>query len=200
MNGHGKSATDYIQLYGGDKFFLTHPTVDQIHATDIARSLAMQVRYLGHMKGRYSIAEHCCLMADYEWKRAQDIDMTLWALLHDATEAYMPDFPRPWKVLPQFEFVREAEAELMAVIAERFELKGRNVPDHVEALDRRILSDESEQVFPTGPVDNWGDRWKPGLGAKIMFWDVEVAEAHYFQRLTGLIQLKLEKKRRTNEG
>ena len=191
---------DWIQLFGGDQFFLTRPTVGMIHASDIARSLAMQVRYLGHMKGRYSIAEHCCLMADYEWRMHDDPETALWALLHDATEAYMPDFPRPWKRLPQFAFVREAEERLMAVIAERFELRGRKIPDHIDALDRRILADEAKQVFPTGPTNNWNEIWEPGLGIEVEFWSVEDAEAHYFQRLSGLLQIRIERQRLHDEG
>lgn len=190
----------WIQLYGGDQFYLQRPTVEQIHASDIAHALSFQSRYLGHCKKFYSIAEHCCLMADYEWERAKDINMTLWALLHDATEAYMPDFPRPWKRLPQFEFVRAAEEDLMSVISERFDLDGYVVPDHVDALDRRILADEADQVFMTGPTEDWGKIWKPGLGVQIQFWTPEVADMNYLERLMGLIQLRIEAERRREEG
>ncbi len=191
---------DWIQTYVGDKFFLAHPTPDQIHASDIAHSLAHQTRYLGHAKQFYSIAEHCTLMASYEWERAEDPDMALWALLHDATEAYIPDFPRPWKRLPQFEFVREAEEELMAVIAKRFELPGTSIPDHIDALDRRILCDEAQQIFKSGPTDNWHKRWEPGLGITVTFRSPEEAEAEYFAMLTGLLQIRIEQERVKQEG
>lgn len=190
----------WIQLYGGDQFYLQRPTVDQIHASDISHSLAFQSRYLGHCKEFYSIAEHCCLMADYEWHEHKNPDMALWALLHDATEAYMPDFPRPWKRMPEFAFVRAAEEELMSVIADRFKLTGYVIPDHIDALDRRILADEADQVFQTGPTEDWGKIWRPGLGAQIQFWPPEVAKLNYIERLDGLIQLRIDAQRRREEG
>lgn len=191
---------NYIQLHSGQKFYIENPTVDQIHASDIAHSLAGKGRYNCHSKKLYSVAEHSVHIAKYLMGADHDLDMILWGLLHDATETYMPDFPRPWKQLPQFEFVREAEDRLMAVIAERFELVGRVIPEEVNTVDMRILCDESEQVFLTGPVDDWGQKYAPGLGVTIEFWTPEKAEHCFFTILTDLIQLRQETQRRAVEG
>jgi len=80
---------------------------------DIAHSLSMQCRFGGHLPRFYSVAEHsirCMELAKQEDK--------LSALLHDASEAYLMDIPRPIKgLIPQY---RKLEYNLMKVISEKF--------------------------------------------------------------------------------
>lgn len=193
----------WTQLLSGIAFTPLAPAVDSIHIRDIAHSLGMQCRYNGHVRRYYSVAEHCVLMSDWvlENEIAADgltVEQTaLWALLHDAPEAYIGDMVRPLKLaMPEF---READDRIMAVIAERFNLPGGTrttlsdgttgltLPAAVKEIDTRILLDEraallavSDRPWATGDLDP--------LGVTIRAWDPGVAKWEYlvrFRTLTG---------------
>src|SRR5438093_1391342 len=106
---------DWMQTYSGAKFYPMHPRAEDVDPIDIAHSLSLLCRYNGHLDRFYSVGEHCVLMS-----QAVGPENALWALLHDATEAYVGDMVRPLK-LQQPSFV-EAEDRVMAAICERFGL------------------------------------------------------------------------------
>lgn len=106
----------------------------------------------------------------------------------------MPDFPRPWKDMPEFRPVVEFEAKLMALIARRFNLVGLTIPDEVKARDWAILYDEATQVLDAPPVDNWHQSAAPGLGVTIEFWSADEATKIWFQTLTDILQLREQAK------
>lgn len=84
---------NWITTYTGKKFHYLNPSLDEIDIRDIAHALAMKCRFGGHCKQFYSVAEHSIRVMKLVPGR-----LRLSALLHDATEAYMPDVPRPIKV------------------------------------------------------------------------------------------------------
>jgi hypothetical protein len=119
--GYGRVAArpgdvgDWMQTYTGRAFWPLAPQADDIDPADIAHALSMLCRYGGHVERFYSVAEHCVLMS-----YAVPPGYALWALLHDATEAYMGDMVRPLKrSMPEYQ---AAEARLSAVICDRFGL------------------------------------------------------------------------------
>lgn len=67
-------------------------------------------------------------------------------LLHDASEAYLLDIPRPLKRLPEFALYLEAEKRLMSVIAERFGLN-EDYWEKVHDADKAMLAYEYEHLF-----------------------------------------------------
>lgn len=85
-----KRRGDWMMTYSGRAFWPLDPRADEIDPLDIAHALSMLCRYGGHVRRFYSVAEHCVLMS-----HAVAPEHALWALLHDATEAYMVDLPRP---------------------------------------------------------------------------------------------------------
>src|SRR5690349_636686 len=111
----------WMQTFTGRQFYPLDPRLDEIDPLDIAHALSMICRYGGHTKHFYSVAEHCLLMS-----HAVAPEYALWALLHDATEAYVGDMVRPLKHhMPDY---RQIEDNLMEVIAERFGLSGWTMP------------------------------------------------------------------------
>jgi 5'-deoxynucleotidase YfbR-like HD superfamily hydrolase len=62
----------------------------------------------------------------------------LWGLLHDASEAYLVDLPRPLKLLPEFAVYREAECRLQRAVAVRFGLPPDQPASVTEADDKML--------------------------------------------------------------
>jgi 5'-deoxynucleotidase YfbR-like HD superfamily hydrolase len=63
------------------------------------------------------------------------LEHALSGLLHDASEAYVVDLPRPLKLLPEFAPYREAERRLQRAVAVRFGLPEDQAASVTEADD-----------------------------------------------------------------
>lgn len=167
---------DWMQTATGRQFWPVDPRPDEINICDIAHALAMQCRFGGHCLRFYSVAEHSVLLS-----YAVAPEHALWALLHDASEAYLVDVPRPLKpFLPGY---REVEDAVMAAVCERFGLPSQ-MPREVKIADGRILSDEAAQNMAKPPV-TWNNTGAP-LGIKLRFWSPEQAKDRFFARYSQL--------------
>jgi hypothetical protein len=128
---------NWTMTHTGRKFWPLDPRPEDIAIEDIAHALSHICRYGGHCNEFYSVAEHSVLMS-----LKVSPENKLWALLHDATEAYLMDLPRPIK--PYLPGYAEYEAKLMKCIAERYSLP-YEMPDEVKDADNRIILDEMKQ-------------------------------------------------------
>lgn len=121
------------------------PRSEDIRAGDIARGIATKYRYAGHTSELYTVAEHSVIVSfcvpPQHARRA---------LLHDGSEGYTCDMPRPIKNLPELAGFREVEDRLQAVIFRRFDIDPDDAEgtDAVHEADLRICVDEIEQVQP----------------------------------------------------
>lgn len=162
---------DFIQTYSGRKFWPLDPQPDEVHIEDIAHALSNICRFNGHVRQFYSVAEHSVFVA-----LNTPIEHRLAALLHDATEAYLCDLPRPVKHCVVG--YAEAEHRVWLAVAQRFGLS-EELPGIVKVNDNRILLDEREQfMHPT--KDDWGLNCKP-LGANLRGWLPREAEAAFLE-------------------
>lgn len=142
-----------IQTFSGRRVNPFAPDPSQIVFEDIAHALANQCRFGGHCRSFYSVAQHSCLLADLLAAEGGDHTEQLWALLHDATEAYLVDLPHPLKHRSELgERFRELEARLGAVIMERFGLPP-DPPARLKPIDRALLAAEKEALVP--PAWEW---------------------------------------------
>jgi uncharacterized protein len=162
----------WIQTYTGGRIFPLDPRQDEIHIEDIAHSLALQCRYNGHVNDFYSVAEHSVLLS-----HAVDKDNALTALMHDASEAYLTDVPRPIK--SSFVGYYGFEDRLMTLIALKYGFTWP-MPIQVKEYDTRILNDERTQLMSEGEYA-WDDYGKP-LGVTIEKLRPEVAEQVFLDR------------------
>ena len=168
----------WIQTFTGTKFYPTKPNPADIHIADIAHALSHMCRYGGHCSEFYSVAEHSVILS-----RVVPREDALWALLHDATEAYLVDVPRPVK--KELTNYREIEAGLEVAVAMKFGLQ-LPIPESVKHADNAILADEMSALMPN-PPDCWEDL-PPPLGVWVPLWgpkDAEVAFLTRFKELTG---------------
>ena len=138
---------DCIRTFTGKYVNVFDPDPETICIEYIAHSLSFQCRFLAQLPVFFTIAQHsvnCSAGLPNEYK--------LQALMHDASEAYLLDFPPQIKNrLPEY---KRIEVNLMHVIAQKF---GFEYPLHplVKANDRRLLEWEwvhfmlGESCFPS---------------------------------------------------
>lgn len=173
---------DWMITYTGKAFYPLHPDPSDLDHRDIAHALSLICRYGGHVRRFYSVAEHCVHLS-----YAVPAEDALWALLHDATEAYLGDMIRPLKRnMPDYE---HAEYVLMAIICDRYGL-ARQFPASVKDADNRILLDERAALLPPSPQP-WASALEAmdPLGVNIRAWGPAEAEHRYLQRFAELAPL-----------
>lgn len=124
-------AVDCIRTYTGIYMNVFEPTLEMICIEDIAHALSMQCRFGGHLPHFYSVAQHCVHSVDESTK-----ENALQTLMHDASEAYLMDIPRPIK--NRLSNYKEIENNLMLKIAEKF---GFEYPLHeqTKTIDENML-------------------------------------------------------------
>jgi hypothetical protein len=185
---------DWMQTYTGRQFFPLEPRPEDVDIRDIAHALSLLCRYNGHVTRFYSVAEHCIHLS-----HAVAPEHALWALLHDATEAYVGDMIRPLKrSMPDYVL---AEDQVMVAIAQKFGLEVYDastfgtadvaltapMPVEVKAADTAILLDERLALLaePPRPWSTDGGR----LGVTIHGWAPDEAERRYLVRFHELLVL-----------
>lgn len=159
----------WVQTYTGRQFWPLDPRPEDVCIDDIAHALSLTCRFSGHCDAFYSVAQHSVLVAQHVYPENQ-----LAAILHDASEAYIADIPRPVK--PYLDGYAEIEARIEKVVAQRF---GATYPwpDEVKAVDTRILGDEQKCLMGTPPAD-----WclpLPPLGIEVTPWAPSFARAAF---------------------
>lgn len=106
--------SDYITTYTGKHFEPMNPDPELICIEDIAHALPMICRGNGHVSIFWSVGEHCICCAKEAAARGLSNRLVLACLLHDASECYMSDVPRPFKkMIPAY---TEQEEKLLYLI------------------------------------------------------------------------------------
>ena len=106
--------SDHIRTYTGKEFYPMEPDPDAICIEDIAHALPMICRGNGHVHSFWSVGEHCICCAKEAEARGFSNRVILACLLHDASECYMSDVPRPFK--KELGFYQEQEEKLLRII------------------------------------------------------------------------------------
>lgn len=144
---------EWIETSDGEKFSLAKPV---FKPEVIAHSLGMCVRFNGHVRYFYSVAEHCALvsmlMARYYGGDPFE------GLMHDGLESILSDVPSPIKrLLPDY---KEIDDHLDRQLRKQFGLPEKKSPECKRA-DRVALFIEAHYLIPSGGAnyqDPNGDR------------------------------------------
>ncbi len=132
-----------IRTNSGLYLDVINPTPDMINIKDIVHALSFQCRFGGHLDRFYSVAEHslnCYYLND---NRSIDLEV----LMHDASEAYLLDMPRPIKQnLPDYKIL---EDRLMKVIAEKYGF-AYPMSKEVKDIDNLLLQIEWDTLMLKG--------------------------------------------------
>jgi hypothetical protein len=89
--------SEYITTYTGIHFYPTEPKIEDIEIKDIAHSLSLICRGNGQVQSFFSVGQHCILCAKEAAASGLSNRIVLACLLHDASECYLSDVPRPFK-------------------------------------------------------------------------------------------------------
>jgi hypothetical protein len=134
---------DWLSTASGRKFWPLDPRADEVHLGDIASALSKACRFGGHCAWHYSVAQHSV----YVSHRVPQ-EYALIGLLHDATEAYCADVPRPLK--KHLVGYAEIESRIWLAVAERFGLPVQ-IPEEVHEADDAVLVAEMQQLLVRDP-------------------------------------------------
>lgn len=159
----------------GRRYWPADPRPEDIDIQDIAHALSLQCRFGGHVRRFYSVAQHSVLVANL----CPPAD-TLWGLLHDASEAYIVDIPRPLKYAPGMEGYLALEKKMMGAVCERFGLSPE-MPASVREADERLLASEARDLMPhvgDAGVPGWGLTHAP-VGFTIQPWEPFLARERF---------------------
>lgn len=168
----------YMHTAKGNKYYPFAPRVKDVDIYTIAHHLAAIGRWNGATFRRskddpkfdrifYSVAEHSVYVWRYVCEELGRPDLGLYALLHDAAEAYVSDLIRPLKYSTAFfEPFKRIEEINERIIAKRFNLF-YPFPEEIKIADEAVCAAEANQII----VMDDDDDWKVG----IMFDDRRVA-------------------------
>jgi hypothetical protein len=140
------------QTFTGKMFNILNPKVESVNILDIAHGLSLICRYTGQCREFYSVAEHSILVADLCKNESPELQMR--ALLHDAAEAYLGDFPGPAKKF--FPKLKAIEALIEDTILKAFDLPLHKFLDNnaIEIADVKVMLAEKVQIM-TKPDIKW---------------------------------------------
>lgn len=162
---------DWIRTFKGIEYWPLDPRPEDVLIEDIAHALANVCRYAGHTSRFYSVAEHSILVS-----RLVAPELALAGLLHDATEAYVVDVPRPLKrYLTNYAEIEELNWQ---AVAAKFDLNPvmhesiKNADNAILVTEMRIFMNGQkpktiygnsnglvvpEDIVPIGMLPTWGE-------------------------------------------
>lgn len=185
--------TTWMETYSGDKFDYVDIATNKINIRDIAHGLSQVCRFSGQCRVFYSVATHSVLAS----RLLKDPVESMLALLHDASEAYAADIPRPLKYqLPEY---RRIEKEIQHRVYDQ--LLGFVPTDEeykpVDYVDNQMLMLEAEKLLPSQ-----GKTWDPELTSipkadiELQYWSPKYAEGMF---MTQWCTLKSKLSNRTGD-
>lgn len=139
----------HITTYTGKHFDPVQPDMDKVDIRDIAHALSLICRGNGHVKTFFSVGQHCIHCALEAEARGYSERVILACLLHDASECYMSDVPRPIKgILPEYKVTEKQLLEkiyckyLGTGLTEAEEKQVKQIDDDMLYYDMRYLLNE----------------------------------------------------------
>lgn len=172
----GDRIGDWLCMASGTAFYPLDPRPEEILIDDIAHALALLCRFGGHCRTFYSVAEHSIRGTRALRERGASKRLQRAFLLHDASEAYVVDLPRPIKrMLPQY---GDMEKLVERAIYDRFDVL--HEPEDVATvkhMDEVMLATEKRDLMPA-QSKAWASLPDP-LPERITPWPWESARSSF---------------------
>ena len=183
-----KRKGDWQETYTG-RFYAIDPRSDEVNLIDIAHGLSLICRYTGQCKHFYSVAQHCLNVYKDLKQLGYDETIQLRGLLHDASEVYISDLPKPFKVeIPEY---KKFEERIEKAIYERFGLTFPTDDVHkiIKFSDNEVLYNEVEALMNN--VENWTSKYPHRkLDIDTEFRDMKEVEQEYLDTAKKLMKLR----------
>jgi len=181
-----RPATDnYISVHSGISFPFTKPKAEHFDINDIAHSLSLQCRYNGHCAEFYSVAEHSVHVSKWVASETGSARKAFDALMHDGSEAYICDVPRPIKPFLDPGYGALEHTVEMA-LAKKY---GLTFPwcNEIKVADSRICLDEYRHLFEArlGPC-TWTLPFSEPLGIRLDLWEPKEAKRQFLSQFANL--------------
>lgn len=178
---------DFLLTASGKRFYPADPKPEMICLADIAQGLSQLCRFSGQTSVFYSVAQHCLHVSSILKRQGASIELQLAGLLHDASEAYMADVPRPVKI--RLTNYREMEDTVVKVIFEKYKLNF-DLYHQVKEADIVALKTEFRDIIGVGT-------WEyPGIKEDITSLkplSSIAAKATYLETFVNLLEARNEK-------
>jgi len=149
------------------------PDPVQFRLSDIGHALGNMCRFNGHTSRHYSVAEHSLLVGDLLALWGHGKQSILQGLMHDASEAYLPDLASPLKRDGWGVGFREADNLLMERLAGRYGFPWPMLSAVIEA-DITLLWCEAHVLMPSGGKTWWHyetqGRWFVENNSDVIEW------------------------------
>lgn len=167
----------WIQSFGGKVITPSDLRPEQVTFADIGHALSQKVRFSGHLREPYSVAQHCVLGAEHIAP-----EFALAFLLHELSEVYLPDIPTPLKRMTEVNSIPwvDLEDQHLKVILTALDLT-RLYPlingPQVKLMDTQMLMTEKRDLMGPEP-EPWGidiqpldyiipEAWEPRKAEKL---------------------------------
>jgi uncharacterized protein len=141
----------FIETYTGRRFQPLSRKPQPICIEDIARALSNQCRFFGHVKDFYSVAQHSVHVAAWVAHHGGTRAEQIWALLHDASEAYLGDLVTPLKASAYGRAYLKAEKRIQRQICRALGLPTK-MPEIVKRGDAVLLATEVRSLKFNNPI------------------------------------------------
>lgn len=158
---------NWLQTFSGVKFYVRDPRPEDVRIEDIAHALSMVVRFGGHVRRPYSVAEHSVRVAECVAELGGSPEEIFWGLMHDAAEAYVGDIIWPLKRAPELAGYKMVERRVELAICKAFRMS-YDMPAIVKHADLVMLATEKrdlmrgdhttverEAIAAKGETDKW---------------------------------------------
>jgi hypothetical protein len=175
---------DWTETYTGIHFWAIDPRPEEVDINDIAHALSQICRFNGHCSKFYSVAQHSVLAAEEAYKMGYDIMVQLATLMHDASEAYLCDIPRPIK--PSLSNYKQIEENLMKCIFERFNIDVSYEDSRIKEIDNNLVCSEATYLLPSK-----GKEWNITQTKHVCiskFWEPELAKTFFLSKSIELLE------------
>jgi hypothetical protein len=173
---------DWMQTATGGMYWPVDPHWSEVNIVDIALSLSKLCRFGGHCgPDLYSVAEHSVLVS-----HCVPEEFAMQALLHDATEAYCMDIPRPLK--KHIEGYAVIEERNWKAIALKFNLP-YVLDKSVKTADNAVLAAEKQRVMVKARKWHMEDEIVPAM-VPIRCLQPHAAAVYFLTRYYGILEAR----------
>lgn len=182
----------YIRTFSGRKLYWDHVDEHDYQITDIAHALSSRVRWTGHVKrikGNFiSIAQHSVVVHDIIAKmKTATVSKRKQGLLHDGSEAYMPDFASPlkwWLRSRGNDEIFKLENRVDAGLCNKLNIQYPWDPEIKEA-DLIALATENRDFMPDGNTER--NFMPEPMAKKLIPWGTDRAEREFLKRWAAIL-------------